>query len=81
MKHLMLADTTHELCKAYGVLKDDAGIAYRGVFLIDPNGVVRWLAIHDLGVGRNVDEVLRVCWLRCRPTMLCPATGSPVRPR
>ena len=60
MKHLMLADTTHDLSRKFGVLKEDAGIAYRGVFLIDPNGVVRWLAIHDLGVGRNVDEVIRV---------------------
>lgn len=60
LKYLMLADTTHKLANDYGVLKEDAGIAYRGVFLIDPNGVLRWLAIHDLGVGRNVDEVLRV---------------------
>jgi peroxiredoxin (alkyl hydroperoxide reductase subunit C) len=60
LKYLMLADTTHELSKAFGVLKEDAGIAYRGVFLIDPHGVVRWLAVHDLGVGRNVDEVIRV---------------------
>ncbi|MEZ6066140.1 MAG: peroxiredoxin [Planctomycetaceae bacterium] len=59
-KHLMLADTTHKLSESYGVLKADAGIAYRGIFLIDPNGVVRWSAIHDLSVGRNVDEVLRV---------------------
>lgn len=58
-KHLMLADTNHKLATAYDVLSDD-GIAYRGVFLIDPNGIVRWLAVHDLGVGRNVDEVLRV---------------------
>ena len=60
LKYLMLADTTHELSRSFGVLKDDAGIAYRGVFIIDPNGVIRWLAIHDLGVGRNVDEVIRV---------------------
>jgi peroxiredoxin (alkyl hydroperoxide reductase subunit C) len=60
MKYLMLADTTHTLSRAYGVLKEDAGIAFRGVFLIDPNGVLRWMAIHDLGVGRNVDEVIRV---------------------
>ncbi len=45
---------------AFGVLDEEKGIAYRGVYLIDPNGVVRWLAVHDLGVGRNVDEVLRV---------------------
>ena len=60
LRYLMLADTTHDLSRKFGVLKEDAGIAYRGVFLIDPNGVVRWLAIHDLGVGRNVDEVIRV---------------------
>lgn len=59
-QHLMLADTTHQLARAYGVLKEDGGIAYRGIFLIDPNGVVRWMAVHDLSVGRNVEEVLRV---------------------
>lgn len=56
----MLADTGHELSRSYGVLDEEKGIAYRGVFLIDPQGIVRWLAIHDLGVGRNVEEVLRV---------------------
>ena len=60
LKYLMLADTNHSLSEDYGVLDADKGIAYRGVFLIDPQGVTRWLAIHDLGVGRNVDEVLRV---------------------
>lgn len=60
LKYPMLADTTHKLARDYGVLKEDAGIAYRGIFLIDPNSVIRWSAIHDLSVGRNVDEVLRV---------------------
>ncbi len=60
LKYLMLADTSHDLAKNYGVYKEDKGIAYRGVFLIDPDGVLRWISIHDLGVGRNVDEVLRV---------------------
>lgn len=60
LKYPMIADTNHTVSKSYGVLKEDAGIAYRGVFLIDPEGVLRWEAIHDLGVGRNVDEVLRV---------------------
>ncbi len=60
MKHLMLADNSHNLSRSYGVLKEDAGIAYRGIFLIDPNGAIRWSAVHDLSVGRNVDEVLRV---------------------
>ncbi|MDZ4686754.1 MAG: peroxiredoxin [Planctomycetaceae bacterium] len=60
MKHLMLADTTHKLSESFGVLKEDQGIAYRGTFLIDPDGVVRWASVNDLSVGRNVDEVLRI---------------------
>jgi peroxiredoxin (alkyl hydroperoxide reductase subunit C) len=60
MKYLMLADTNHKLSADYGVLIPEKGIAHRGIFLIDPNGVVRWLAVHDLSVGRNVEEVLRV---------------------
>ena len=60
LKYPMLADTSHKLSDDYGVLDPVKGIAYRGVFLIDPQGVVRWMAVHDLGVGRNVDEVLRV---------------------
>lgn len=60
LKYPMLADTSHSLSEAYGVLDSEKGIAYRGIFLIDPSGVTRWMAVHDLGVGRNVDEVLRV---------------------
>lgn len=56
----MLADTNHTLSRDFGVLIEEKGIALRGVFLIDPNGVTRWISIHDLGVGRNVEEVLRV---------------------
>jgi peroxiredoxin (alkyl hydroperoxide reductase subunit C) len=59
MKHLMLSDTSLRLSEAYGVLNAD-GIAYRGIFLIDPKGVIRYQAVHDLSVGRNVEEVLRV---------------------
>lgn len=60
LKYPMLADTGHDLSRAFGVLDEKKGIAYRGVFIIDPQGVVRWMAVHDLGVGRNVDEVMRV---------------------
>lgn len=60
LKYPMLADTSHKLSSDYDVLDCEKGIAYRGVFLIDPQGIVRWLAVHDLGVGRNVDEVIRV---------------------
>ena len=76
LKHLMLADTTHELSRAYGVLKEDAGISYRGVFLIDPQGTIRWLAVHDLGVGRNVEEILRVLDA-LQTDKMCPCNWKP----
>lgn len=60
MKIPILADTNHAISKAYGVLKDDEGIAYRGLFIIDPQGVTRQITINDLPVGRDVDETLRL---------------------
>lgn len=56
----LLADTNHSLSKDYGVLIEDAGIALRGIFLIDPNGILRQITINDLPVGRSVDESLRL---------------------
>ena len=44
----------------YGVLKDDAGIAFRGLFIIDTHGILRQITINDLPVGRSVDETLRL---------------------
>ena len=60
LNYPMLADTNHQMSEDYGVLSASQGIAYRGIFLIDPNGVARWMAVHDLSVGRNVEEVIRV---------------------
>ncbi|VDN24057.1 unnamed protein product [Gongylonema pulchrum] len=56
----ILADTNHAISKAYGVLKEDDGIAYRGLFIIDPKGILRQITINDLPVGRSVDETLRL---------------------
>jgi peroxiredoxin 2/4 len=55
----LASDRDQMVSKAYGVL-DDAGQSARGVFIIDPAGVVRYEVIHDDRVGRSVDEVLRV---------------------
>jgi len=60
LKHPMLADTTKRISMDYGLLLPEKGIALRGTFLINPEGVVRWASVNDLGIGRNVDEVLRV---------------------
>ena len=55
----LVADIRHEICKAYYV-EADAGVAYRGSFLIDKNGVVRHQVVNDLRPGRNIDEMLRM---------------------
>jgi len=56
----MLADIDKSIAKDYGVLLDKPGIALRGLFIIDGNGVVRSQIVNDLPVGRNVDEALRL---------------------
>ena len=55
----MLADTNHELSKAYGVLIKEKGIALRGTFIVDPEGVLKSAVVNDLPVGRSVEETLR----------------------
>ena len=55
----MLADTKRELSTALGVLHPEDGVALRATFIVDPEGVIRFASVHDLSVGRNVDEVLR----------------------
>lgn len=59
VKFPMIGDTSHELSRAFGVLVDEKGIALRGTFLIDPQGVARSAVVNDLAVGRSVDETLR----------------------
>lgn len=56
----LLADTTHALAKAFGVHLDEAGVALRGLFIMDPKAIVRHATVNDLGIGRSVDETLRV---------------------
>ena len=56
----MIADTSKSLAEALGILEQHEKIAYRATYIIDPQGIVRWVNINDLGVGRNVAEVIRV---------------------
>jgi len=56
----LVADVKHEICRAYDVEFEQAGVAFRGSFLIDENGVVRHQVVNDLPLGRNVDEMLRM---------------------
>jgi lipoyl-dependent peroxiredoxin subunit C len=56
----MIADTSKSLAEALGILSEDEKVAYRATYIIDPEGIVRWVCVNDLSVGRNVAEVLRV---------------------
>ncbi len=56
----VVADLKKEISKAYDVLFEDAGIAFRGLFLIDKNGIVQHQVVNNLPLGRNVDEALRM---------------------
>jgi len=60
LKFPMLADTSKELSDTLGILTADERVAYRVTYLVDPQGIIRWVCANDLSVGRNVDEVLRV---------------------
>jgi peroxiredoxin (alkyl hydroperoxide reductase subunit C) len=56
----LVADIKHDICKAYDVELEGAGVALRGSFLIDKQGVVRHQVVNDLPLGRDIDEMLRM---------------------
>ncbi|WP_196137683.1 peroxiredoxin [Aliikangiella sp. G2MR2-5] len=58
--YTLVADVKHEICKAYDVEHPEAGVAFRGSFLIDEDGNVRHQVVNDLPLGRNIDEMLRM---------------------
>jgi peroxiredoxin (alkyl hydroperoxide reductase subunit C) len=60
VQYPLVADVKHEICKAYDVEFDAAGVAFRGSFLIDRAGTVRHQVVNDLPLGRNIDEMLRM---------------------
>jgi peroxiredoxin (alkyl hydroperoxide reductase subunit C) len=75
LKFPMIADTSKSLAEELGILSEEEKIAYRATYIIDPEGIVRWVCINDLGVGRNVDEVLRVLDA-LQTDELCPCNWS-----
>ena len=58
--YTLVADVKHEICQAYDVEHPEAGVALRGSFLIDTNGMVRHQVVNDLPLGRNIDEMIRM---------------------
>ncbi|MBC8138316.1 MAG: peroxiredoxin [Fibrella sp.] len=72
----ILADRTHAIARAYGVLIAEEGVALRGLFIIDPDGVLQYAVINNLNIGRSVDETLRVLQA-LQSGGLCPSDWKP----
>lgn len=56
----LISDSNHRMSRKYGVLYEEEGIALRGLFIIDPKGIIKHITINDTPVGRNVEETLRI---------------------
>ena len=65
----MASDVTRTLVTALGILDARSGVAMRATFVVDPEGLIRWVGVYDTAVGRSVDEVMRV--------LDAPQTGAP----
>lgn len=77
IKYTMLADPLAVLAKGFGVYKEDEGLAYRGTFLVNPEGKVKLAEIQDNSIGRNADELVRKVkatqFVASHPGEVCPA--------
>jgi peroxiredoxin (alkyl hydroperoxide reductase subunit C) len=60
LQYPLASDVGGKLARAYNILVEDANIALRGLFIINPEGVLQYSVVHDLNIGRSVDETLRV---------------------
>ncbi|XP_077113992.1 thioredoxin-dependent peroxide reductase, mitochondrial [Ranitomeya variabilis] len=83
MNIALLSDLSKQISRDYGVLLETAGIALRGLFIIDPNGIVRHMSVNDLPVGRSVEETLRLVkafqYVETHGEV-CPANWTPHSP-
>ncbi|KAL0426606.1 UNVERIFIED_CONTAM: 2-Cys peroxiredoxin BAS1-like, chloroplastic [Sesamum latifolium] len=81
LKYPLVSDVTKSISKSYGVLIPDQGIALRGLFIIDKEGVIQHSTINNLAIGRSVDETLRTLqalqYVQENPDEVCPAGWKP----
>ena len=81
IKYPMLADPTGYLAKWFGVYISEEGLAYRGTFVINPEGEIKLAEVHDNGIGRNSEELLRKLkaaqFVRDHSGEVCPAKWTP----
>jgi len=81
IQYPMIADPTGHLSRAFGVHIEEEGLAYRGTFLIDPDGKIKLAEVQDNGIGRNADELVRktqaALFVAKNPGEVCPAKWRP----
>ncbi|KAI4364045.1 hypothetical protein MLD38_020188 [Melastoma candidum] len=81
LNYPLISDVTKSISKAYNVLIPDQGIALRGLFIIDKEGVIQHSTINNLAIGRSVDETLRTLqalqYVQDNPDEVCPAGWKP----
>lgn len=83
VKYPLIGDPSHHLSRAFDVLieeGDDAGLALRGTFLIDPEGKIKTIEVHPDGIGRDASELMRrvkaAQYIAAHPGEVCPAKWS-----
>jgi len=81
IQYPMIADPAGVLTRAFGVHIEEEGLAYRGTFLIDPEGRIKLAEINDNGIGRNADELMRKVqaaqFIAAHPNEVCPSKWEP----
>ncbi|KAK6942548.1 Peroxiredoxin, C-terminal [Dillenia turbinata] len=81
LKYPLISDVTKSISKSYGVLIPDQGIALRGLFIIDKEGIIQHSTINNLAIGRSVDETMRTLqalqYVQENPDEVCPAGWKP----
>ncbi len=80
VQYPMASDSSHELSTMFGVINEDDGLAYRGTFIIDPEGEIVCVEINSNGIGRSATETLRkfkaAKHVNDNPTNVCPASWN-----
>ena len=81
VQYPLIGDPTLTLARNFEVLNEEAGLAYRGTFVIDPAGHIRIIEVHDNGIGRDAKELLRKVqaaqYVASHPGEVCPAKWTP----
>jgi len=81
IKFPMVADPSAKLCRAFGTYLEDEGVSLRATFIIDPDGIVKAIEMHDNSTGRSAKEILRKLlaakYTKEHPGEVCPASWEP----